>query len=97
MNPILEPTLAELLIDLAAESPRSGLEFCQALQFHHGVVLRGREGAVYAALVQLEREGYLVGEFEETEDGRRRRRYRLPVLRDVGDRTAEPPSGEEEE
>lgn len=75
-----EQTLADLVIGLVAERPRSGFEICQALEHRHGVALRGREGVIYAALVELEREGLVAGENEPTPAGPRRR-YRVPVLR----------------
>lgn len=74
-----EQTLADLVIGLVAERPRSGFEICQELEGRHGVSLRGREGAIYAALVELEREGLVTGGFEETPAGRRRL-YRVPVF-----------------
>ncbi len=50
--------------------------------------LRGREGALYAELIQLEREGFIEGEWSEAPEGRRRRSYRLPVLVDLNALTA---------
>jgi len=71
--------LSDLIVDLVAERPLTGFEIARELDRRHQVVLRGREGALYAALVQMEREGF-VEAFREGD----RWRYRLPVLVDVG-------------
>lgn len=84
MQPTKEPELADLILSLLEEGPRTGYEICELLQNRHHVPLKGREGVMYAAFVQLEREGYITGAFELTADGRNRRQYQLPVLMDVG-------------
>jgi PadR family transcriptional regulator PadR len=77
-------TVADLILNVLAERPRSGFEITRALEDEHRVLLRGREGAVYAALLQLERAGFVTSEVVTVGEGRERRLYSLPVLRDVG-------------
>ena len=72
-------TIAELVIDLVARGPLTGFEIARALEIRHRVPVRGREGAVYAALLQLERDGWIEG--VPLEGGHRS--YSLPLLRDV--------------
>lgn len=80
---ISRQTLADLIVETLAQSPRDGFEICRILEVDHEVELRGREGALYAALLQLEREGWVESAWEERVDGSRRRVYGLPVLREV--------------
>ena len=76
-----EASLAELIADLLAEGPLTGFEICRSLQHRHSVPLKGREGALYAALTQIGREGWIVSEKDPATG---RWRYMLPVLGDVG-------------
>ncbi|MEN8150597.1 MAG: helix-turn-helix transcriptional regulator [Planctomycetota bacterium] len=77
------PTVAELILDLLAVRPRTGFEITRALEDEHRVLLRGREGAVYAALLQLERAGFVTSDVGVTTSGKERRLYSLPVLQDT--------------
>ena len=76
-----EASLAELIADLLAEGPLTGFEICRSLQHRYPVPLKGREGALYAALTQIEREGWIVSEKDPATG---RWRYMLPVLSDMG-------------
>jgi len=82
-------TVAELILDILSEGPRTGFEITRALEDEHRVLLRGREGAVYAALMELERKGYVVSEVRTVAEGVVRRTYDLPVLADVGAKSGE--------
>ena len=77
----MEASLADLITDLLMEGPRTGFEICRGLQFRHPLRLKGREGALYAALAQIEREGWIVSRKEKSTG---RWVYMLPVLTDVG-------------
>ena len=78
-------TLADLITDLVATGPMTGFELVRRLTQQYGLPLSGREGWLYAALMQLEREDYLESEWTPGEPGLRRRIYRLPVLRPVAE------------
>ena len=78
------PTVADLILNLLAVRPRTGFEITRALEDEHRVLLRGREGAVYAALLQLERADFVTSELGLLASGKERRIYSLPVLHDVG-------------
>jgi DNA-binding PadR family transcriptional regulator len=77
-------TVADLILKLLEERPRTGFQITRLLQDRHGVLLRKREAAVYAALLELERSGYVVSREAEIAEGRTRRVYDLPVLEDLG-------------
>jgi len=80
------PTVADLILNLLAIRPRTGFEITRALEDEYRVLLRGREGAVYAALLQLERTGFVTSDVGLTVAGKERRLYSLPLLQDVGRR-----------
>jgi DNA-binding PadR family transcriptional regulator len=77
-------TVADLILDLLAERPRTGFEITRHLEDEHRVLLRGREGAVYVALLEMERSGYVSSREVETGEGQSRRVYELPLLSDLG-------------
>ena len=86
--------LADLVIDALTEGPCTGFEIARILEHDFEVSLRGREGALYAELLRLERGGFVEGKWvgEQTE---RRRHYRLPVLVDLNALTAPMPQSPE--
>ncbi len=75
--------IAERVADLLAEGPRTGYALAVELASRFGLPLAGRQGSLYAALLHLEREGFLESRWETQPGGDRRRVYRLPVLRDA--------------
>ena len=79
-----EQTLADVIIEVLTDGPATGYEIAREMEQRDGVVLRGREGALYAALMQLEKEGFVTAAWSESSDGRRRRRYELPVFEETG-------------
>ena len=81
-----QPYIADLILKILEERPRTGFQITRLLQDRHGVVLRRREAAVYAALLELERSGFVVSRETEVTEGRSRRVYDLPVLEDLGER-----------
>jgi PadR family transcriptional regulator PadR len=76
-----QTALATLVPDLLVEGPLTGFEITRRLE--ESFPLRGREGSLYAILLDLEQRGYIESVEEPREDGETRRRYRLPVLRDL--------------
>jgi DNA-binding PadR family transcriptional regulator len=83
-----EHVLADLVLEALVEGPRTGFEIATTLETEFGASLKGREGALYAELIRLERDGFVDGAWEESPPDRRRRTYRLPVLVDLNALTA---------
>ena len=83
-----EDTLADLVTETLTEGPRTGFEIAVILENDFGTSLRGREGALYAELIRLEKGGFVEGHWSEEPEGQRRRTYRLPVLVDLSALTA---------
>ncbi|MHC4469497.1 MAG: helix-turn-helix transcriptional regulator [Planctomycetota bacterium] len=77
-----EESLADLVVELVTDRPLTGLEITRALEERYHVVLRGREGALYAALVRFVREGFLSRLTSDSDEGRQFL-YSLPVLEDI--------------
>jgi len=77
-------TVADLILNLLAVRPRTGFEITRALEDEHRLLLRGREGTVYAALLEMERSGFVTSRVREVAEDRSRLFYELPVLEDVG-------------
>lgn len=76
-------TFEHLVTDLLAEGPMTGFQIVRALEQQHHQPLRGREGSIYAVLLDLERGGLVESAEEPGEEGAVRRVYRLPLLVDV--------------
>ena len=72
------------MVELVSERALTGYQIARALEDRYHVVLRGREGALYAALTGFVRKGFLCRNSEITEDGAPRHAYALPVLVDIG-------------
>jgi DNA-binding PadR family transcriptional regulator len=85
MDGMYSETLAGLILDLLAGEPMSGFALGRALAKRHGITFPGGEGLLYAALVQMEKAGWIDGCWSEGEPGTRRRLYRLPVLVPAGE------------
>lgn len=86
-------TLAGLITEALSECALTGFELARILEDRHGLTMRGREGSFYAALIELERKGYVQSTWDVIPEGGRRRRYFLPVLVGVG---VPAPGGEDE-
>jgi DNA-binding PadR family transcriptional regulator len=78
-----ERVLTELVLEVLTAGPRTGFEIAGDLQSEFGTTLRGREGALYATLLRMEREGFVIGDWQPREGAERRRVYQLPVLVDL--------------
>jgi DNA-binding PadR family transcriptional regulator len=80
-----EESLADLIVEIVGDGPLTGLEITRALEERFHVVLRGREGVIYAALVRFVKAGFLERLTEEAPDGSIRQVYALPVLQDLSE------------
>ena len=91
MNSPLETVLTDLVLEALTEGPCTGFEIATILETELGVSLKGREGALYAELMRLERDGFVAGDWSDQPPGERRRTYQLPVLVDLNALTAPKP------
>ncbi len=89
-----ENVLTDLVLEALAEGPCTGFKIATVLETEFGTSLKGREGALYAELIRLERGGFVQATWEERGPGDRRRTYRLPVLVDLNALTAPVPERE---
>ena len=69
-------TLPTLILEALANSPSHGYRIAQSIKERSQGVLDFKEGTLYPALHKLEKEG-LVESYEEAENGRTRRYYRV--------------------
>ena len=72
----LRGTLPTLILEALEREPMHGYRIAQRIKERSRGVLDFKEGTLYPALHKLERGG-LVGSYEETENGRERRYYRI--------------------
>ncbi len=69
-------TLPTLILEAVEQEPSHGYRIAQRIKERSKGVLDFKEGTLYPALHKLENEG-LVASFEEIENGRPRRYYRI--------------------
>lgn len=69
-------TLPTLILKTLAARPSHGYRIAQQIKEESGGVLDFKEGTLYPALHKLERDGH-VESYEELENGRTRRYYRI--------------------
>ena len=69
-------TLPTLILEALVRQPSHGYRIAQSIKERSKGVLDFREGTLYPALHKLENEG-LVDSYEEVENGRPRRYYRI--------------------
>lgn len=72
----LKGTLPTLILEALARRPNHGYAIAQRIKERSSGVLDFREGTLYPALHKLENES-LIESFEEVENGRTRRSYRI--------------------
>jgi transcriptional regulator len=72
----LKGTLPTLILEALVRQPNHGYRIAQSIKERSKGVLDFREGTLYPALHKLENEG-LVDSYEEVENGRPRRYYRI--------------------
>ncbi len=76
-NTALQGTLDLLVLSTLARGPLHGFGIASRIQEGSGNLLRVEEGSLYPALHRLEQAGLLEAEWDQSENGRRARYYRL--------------------
>lgn len=74
---LLKGTLALLILSLLSRRSMYGYELAATVHRDTDGAFTWREGSLYPSLHKLEQAGWIVGEWEERETGRKRRYYRL--------------------
>lgn len=72
----LRGTLPTLILEALEQEPKHGYRIAQRIKERSRGVLDFKEGTLYPALHKLEKDG-LVESYEELENGRQRRYYRI--------------------
>lgn len=75
--PVLQGTLDLIVLQLLDAEPTNGYDLSLRIQAVTEDVLSVNAGSLYPALYRLERKGLVRSEWEETESGRRAKRYSL--------------------
>ncbi|MFO0873885.1 MAG: PadR family transcriptional regulator [Phycisphaerales bacterium] len=76
---LLQGTLDMLVLKTLAAGPNHGFGILERIERASKDVLSVEEGSLYPALHRLEKRGYIEGEWQRAENGRRVRSYRLTV------------------
>lgn len=74
---LLKGTLSLLILSLLSRKPMYGYEIAATVHRDTDGVFTWKEGSLYPSLHKLQAEGYLKGEWEEKESGRKRRYYHI--------------------
>lgn len=74
---ILQGTLYLLILKILDLEPRTGWVISQRLRQMSNEALQVSHGSLYPALHKLEHEGWIAGEWKETETGRQAKYYSL--------------------
>lgn len=74
---LLKGTLTLLILSLLSRKPMYGYEIAATVQHDTNGAFVWREGSLYPSLHKLEANGFITGEWEETQGGRRRRNYHI--------------------
>jgi PadR family transcriptional regulator PadR len=74
---IVKGNTLTLILSLLKEGPTYGFEIAREIERRSEGTLRFREGLLYPALHQLEREGLVESEWRVSSQGPRRKYYRL--------------------
>jgi PadR family transcriptional regulator, regulatory protein PadR len=73
----LQGTLDLLVLTTLSRGPQHGYGIAARIQSVSGEILRVEEGSLYPALHRMEHLGWIVAEWQTTENNRRARMYRL--------------------
>lgn len=73
----MKGTLDLLVLKVLALEPRHGVGVADRIQQISGRTFIVRPGSLFPSLHRLEQEGFIVGEWGETPEGRRARYYRI--------------------
>lgn len=76
-NDLVQGTLDLLILKMLALEPLHGWAIGQRLKQHSGEVLQVSDGSLYPALHKLEQEGWIKGEWKQSENNRRAKFYSL--------------------
>ena len=74
---LLKGTLSLLILTLLSRQPMYGYEIAATVHRDTDGAFTWREGSLYPSLHKLEQGGFIVGEWEEKETGRKRRYYHI--------------------
>ncbi|HUT24177.1 MAG TPA: PadR family transcriptional regulator [Sumerlaeia bacterium] len=74
---LLSGTLDMMILDVVARGPTYGYQMAQTVLLKSDGALELKEGSLYPALHRLERQGMLASHWVDTEDGRRRKYYKI--------------------
>ena len=74
---ILQGTLDMLILKTLQWGPQHGYGIVQALRTTSGEILQVETGSLYPALHRLERQGWVLSEWKQTESNQRARYYRI--------------------
>jgi len=76
-NSVIRGTLDMLVLKVLSLGPLHGWGISELIQARSNDALQVGQGALYASLYRLERDGWLRSSWRETENGRRARFYAL--------------------
>jgi transcriptional regulator len=74
---LLKGTLSLLILSLLSRKEMYGYEIATTVHRDTDGAFTWREGSLYPSLHKLEQAGFIVGEWEEKETGRKRRYYHI--------------------
>jgi PadR family transcriptional regulator PadR len=74
---LLKGTLSLLILSLLSRKPMYGYELAATVHRDTDGAFTWREGSLYPSLHKLEQGGFITGEWEEKETGRKRRYYHI--------------------
>ena len=74
---LLKGTLSLLILSLLSRKAMYGYEIAGTVHRDTNGAFTWREGSLYPSLHKLEQVGFIVGEWEEKETGRKRRYYHI--------------------
>src|SRR6266480_365056 len=74
---LLKGTLSLLILSLLSRKAMYGYEIAATVHHDTDGTFTWREGSLYPSLHKMEQGGFIVGEWEEKETGRKRRYYRI--------------------
>jgi len=78
MDPeLVKGTLSLLILSLLTRGPKYGYEIAATVHRETDGAFTWREGSLYPALHKLQADGFIAGEWEEKETGRKRRYYQI--------------------
>jgi PadR family transcriptional regulator PadR len=74
---LLKGTLSLLILTLVSRKPMYGYEIAATVHRETDGTFTWREGSLYPSLHKLQADGFIAGEWEEKETGRKRRYYHI--------------------